>query len=313
MILSKTVTPSRNDSKNTLTVDHDTDIEESPTICPECGSREIVVDTQRGESVCSTCGLVLQEHAMNSEQERRAFTAEEKSKRMRTGSPVTNLLPDMGLTTIIDMPSPQNQKLWRAVKWQNRMPWAKRNILIATTEIKRIGGILNLPQDVKETSAQIYKKAFNKKLLRGRSIKAMVAACVYYACRASKIPRTMQEILDQTTVDGKELRKAYRTLIKELNLKVPSLDPTALVSKYISELHLSSQIEQRVVEILKLIKAERFIAGKDPKGLCAAAIYIAARQLGDARSQQEIAHVVGITEVTLRSRAKVIQAFLHGE
>jgi transcription initiation factor TFIIIB Brf1 subunit/transcription initiation factor TFIIB len=80
---------------------------------------------------------------MNTEQERRAFTTEEKSKRMRTGSPVTNLLPDMGLTTIIDTPSPQNQRLYRAVKWQNRLPWSKRNILIATTEIKRIGGILN--------------------------------------------------------------------------------------------------------------------------------------------------------------------------
>nr|MDO8110128.1 TFIIB-type zinc ribbon-containing protein [Candidatus Sigynarchaeota archaeon] len=308
--MSKTMMPSKNASRNTK-ADHDADSSEIPTICPECGSREIIVDTQRGESVCSSCGLVLQEHAMNTEQERRAFTTEEKAKRMRTGSPVTNLLPDMGLTTIIDMPSPQNQKLWRAVKWQNRLPWAKRNILIATTEIKRIGGILNLPQDVKETAAQIYKKAFNKKLLRGRSIKAMVAACVYYACRASKIPRTLQEILEQTTVDGKELRKAYRTLIKELNLKVPSLEPTALVSKYISELQLPSTVEMRVVDILRKIKAERFIAGKDPKGLVAAAIYIAARQFADARSQQEIARVIGITEVTLRSRAKVIQKFLH--
>jgi transcription initiation factor TFIIB len=163
---------------------------------------------------------------------------------------------------------------------------------------------------VKETAAQIYKKAFNKKLLRGRSIKAMVAACVYYACRASKIPRTLQEILEQTTIDGKELRKAYRTLIKELGLKVPSLDPAALVSKYVSELRVSSAVEKRVVEILRRVKNERFIAGKDPKGLCAAAIYIAARELGEARSQQEIAHVIGITEVTLRSRAKVMQNFL---
>lgn len=288
----------------------DVELKEDPYGCPECFSDEIVQDNQRGEKVCSTCGLVLSEHAINSENERRAFTQEERAKRARTGAPITNLLPDMGLTTIIDTPNPQNQKLRRAVKWQNRLPWAKRNILIATTEIKRISGILNLPQDIKESAAKIYKKAFHKKLLRGRSINSMVAACIYYACRASKIPRTMQEILDETTIEGKELRKAYRTLLKELGLKVPSLDPTTLIPKYISKLKLSNKVERRVIEILRFVKKQKFVAGKDPKGLCAAAIYLAARELDEPRSQQAIGSAVGITEVTLRSRAKVFMEFL---
>lgn len=287
--------------------------DENPFKCPECGSEGIIEDDQRGESICSSCGLVLTDHVVNSGQERRAFTTEERAKRIRTGAPITNLLPDMGLTTVIDRPSPKNQKLRRAVKWQNRLPWSKRNILIATTEIKRIAGILNLPQDVKETAAKVYKKAFHKKLLRGRSIKAMVAACVYYACRASKIPRTLQEILDQTDVEPKEMRKAYRTLIKELNLKVPALTPTSLVPKYISDLGLSNRVENRVVQILQAVKKQRFVAGKDPKGLCAAAIYLAAKELGESRSQQQIAKAIGITEVTLRSRAKVFQKFLNIE
>lgn len=298
--------PAKNE---TTSMDLDQD-EGTFTRCPECGSREVITDAQRGEAICSACGLVLQDRALNMEQERRAFTTEERSKRARTGAPITNLLPDMGLTTIIDLPNPQNQRLYRAVKWQNRLPWSKRNILIATTEIKRIAGILNLPQDVKESAAQIYKKAYNKRLLRGRSIKAMVSACLYYACRASKIPRTLQEILDQTTVDGKEMRKAYRTLVRELELKVPSLEPATLVSKYISELRFSSKVEARVLEILRAVKNERFVTGKDPKGLVAAAMYLAGRELGETRSQQEIARAVGITEVTLRSRAKVFQRFM---
>ncbi|MHA1791039.1 MAG: transcription initiation factor IIB [Promethearchaeota archaeon] len=299
-----------NSNSKEKTVKTHLNLRDSPLKCPECGSSEIITDTQRGESVCSNCGLVLSEHAINPEQERRAFTNEEREKRIRTGAPITNLLPDMGLTTVIDRPSPQNQRLWRAVKWQNRLPWSKRNILIATTEIKRISSILNLPQDVKETAAVIYKKAYQKKLLRGRSIKAMVAACIYYACRSSRIPRTMQEIIDQTTVDAREMRKAYRTLLKELNLKVPTLDPTTLIPKYISALKLSNSVERKVIEILNKIKDKSFIAGKDPKGLCAAAIYLAARMLGEARSQQQIAKEIGITEVTLRSRAKIFKKYL---
>ncbi|MHA2036684.1 MAG: transcription initiation factor IIB, partial [Promethearchaeota archaeon] len=47
--------------------------------------------------------------------------------------------------------------------------------------------------------------------------------------------------------------------------------------------------------------------GKDPKGLAAACIYIAAKKGSIRKTQSRVADIAKITEVTLRSRAKQIK------
>ncbi len=280
--------------------------------CPECQSEFIISDSHRGETICSNCGLVIDDHIPDIERsDRRAFTREEKAKRERTGSPISILLPDMGLSTIIDPKAKMSQTMKRVIKWNSRMSWNKRNLLIATTEIKRIGSNLNLPLRVKELSAKIYRKAFSLKLLRGRSIKAMVAAALYYSCRKEKIPRTLQELVDQTTCTARDIRRCYRILIRELELKVPAMDPVMLIPKYSDELGLSLQVEKAAAELLNKFSKRMTTSGKDPKGLVAAAIYLASQSLHEAKSQSRIAKTIGVTEVTLRSRYKEFLSFIN--
>jgi transcription initiation factor TFIIB len=273
-------------------------------LCPECEGNTISVQ-EKGEIVCQQCGLVISERIVDvSHSDKRAFTKQEKERRERTGSPISILLPDMGLSTVIDKNSIQNPDLKRAAKWNSRMTWDKRNMLIATTELKRIGSNLNLPNHVKKAAIRLYIEAFKKKLLRGRSINGMVAACLYFACRESKIPRTLQEILDQTSVNAKNVRRCYRTIIRELNLKAPSTNPISLIPRFVAELNLDAETEKTTINILQSFVSKYSTSGKDPKGLCAGALYLVCKKRDKRISQKEIANVVGVTEVTLRSRYK---------
>ena len=273
-------------------------------ICPECKGQIITIQ-DTGEVVCSQCGLVLKERIIDfSHSGKRAFTAQEKKIRERTGSPISILLPDMGLTTVIDKKNIVNPDLKRAAKWNSRISWEKRNLLIATTELKRICSNLNLPDYIKIEAISLYKKAFKRKLLRGRSINGMVAACIYYACREKRIPRTLQEILDETSVSAKDVRRFYRTLIKEFNLKTPSTDPIALIPRFITELGLDSEIEGLTIKILNAYKSNISMSGKDPKGIVAGVLYLACKIRKINLTQKRIADTIGITEVTLRSRYK---------
>ena len=273
-------------------------------ICPECKGQIITIQ-DTGEVVCSQCGLVLKERIIDfSHSGKRAFTAQEKKIRERTGSPISILLPDMGLTTVIDKRNIVNPDLKRAAKWNSRISWEKRNLLIATTELKRICSNLNLPDYIKLEAISLYKKAFKRKLLRGRSINGMVAACIYYACREKRIPRTLQEILDETSISAKDVRRFYRTLIKEFNLKTPSTDPIALIPRFITELGLDSEIEGLTIKILNAYKSNISMSGKDPKGIVAGVLYLACKIRKINLTQKRIANTVGITEVTLRSRYK---------
>jgi transcription initiation factor TFIIB len=282
-------------------------IKKQSNLCPECGGSIIFIE-EKGETVCGQCGLIINERLVdNSHGGKRAYTNQEKNNREQTGAPISILLPDMGLSTVIDKQKITNPDLKRAAKWNTRITWQKRNLLIASTELKRISSNINLPNHVKEEAMRLYIEAFKRKLLRGRSINAMVAACLYLACRKKDVPRTLQEILDEASVTAKDVRRSISILTRELNFKTQSTDPVALIPRYISDLGLDSEIEALTKKILTTYISNFSISGKDPKGLCAGAIYLACRIKDLELTQQQIVNSIGITEVTLRSRYKELK------
>ena len=282
-------------------------ISKQSNLCPECGGSIILIE-EKGETVCGQCGLIINERLVDhSRSGKRAYTNQEKNSREQTGAPISILLPDMGLSTVIDKQKINNPDLKRAAKWNTRITWQKRNLLIASTELKRISSNLNLPNHVKEEGMRLYIEAFKRKLLRGRSINAMVAACLYLACRKKDIPRTLQEILEEASVTAKDVRRSISILIRELNFKTQSTDPVALIPRYVSDLELDSEIEALTKKILTTYISNFSISGKDPKGLCAGAIYLACRIKDLELTQQQIVNSIGVTEVTLRSRYKELK------
>ncbi len=265
--------------------------------CPECHNTSIL------NNRCCQCGLVLCDEEFDvSHIESRAYNKEEKDKRARVGPPITPFLPDISLSTVIEKSKIKSPDLKRASKWDSQMPWDVRNLLIAITELKRIGYNLGLPNYIKEESLNLYKKAFNKNLLRGRSIRAMVAACIYYECRNKKFPRIYEEICDQSSETPKNIRNSYKALIYKLNLKVPAAEPIHLVSRFSKELGYDFIAERATIKVLKIFMERFSISGKQPLGYLAGALYLVNMTREYNISQKIIAQLVRITETTLRSR-----------
>ena len=272
--------------------------------CPECGG--LIQDFyERGETVCKSCGLIVFERSLDiSHSGIRAYTKQEKDKKERTGCPISILMPDIGLSTIIDRSKIKNPDLRRAAKWNTHMTWEKRNMLIAITELKRIGSNLNFPERVKKAAIRLYKEVFKRKLLRGRSINGMVAACSYFICKDEKVPITLQEILDEASINANIVKKCYKILVRELNLKSSHIDPISLIPRYCADLDLGIEIEKETIKVLRNYISKSSICGKDPKGLCAGSIYLVAKLKNRKVSQKEISRIINVTEVTLRSRYK---------
>lgn len=273
-------------------------------LCPECGASTISCQ-ERGDTVCECCGLVVNEREPdNSHNDIRAYTKQEKDRKERTGCPVSIMMPDISLSTIIDRTKIKNPDLKRATKWNTHMSWEKKNMLMAITELKRMGTNLNFPDRVKNEVIRMYKDVFKKNLLRGRSINGMIAACAYYTCKKEKIPITLQEILEGAAISTTIVKKCYKILVQELNLKTPHMDPVSLIPRFCAELGLDMTVENQATQVLRTYSKEASVCGKDPKGLCAGAIYLIAKLKNKKISQKDVANAVGVTEVTLRSRYK---------
>jgi len=285
--------------------------------CPECGSNHLSRDYSRAELVCHECGLVIDEDLIDHGPEWRAFDNEQREKRARTGAPMTYTIHDKGLSTMISwqnrdaygksIPTRNRAQLFRLRKWQTRTRISnatERNLAVALSSLDRLASGLSLPRTVRETAAMIYRKAALKNLIRGRSAEGITAASLYAACRQCNVPRTLDEISKAAHMSKKETGRNYRFISRELKLKLLPTSPQDYISRFCSELKLSSDVKAKTLEILKEAAKHELTSGRGPTGIAAASIYISSIICGERRTQSEISEVACVTEVTIRNRYK---------
>ena len=294
--------------------------------CPECASVNLIHNYDTGETVCGDCGLVLYGQIMDKGPEWRAFTQEEKASRSRVGMPTSYSVHDKGLSTAISqvdrdafgrkLPLSTRLLMWRLRKWQIRSrahSSVDRNLAQAMAELDRLSDRVYIPRPIKEKAAVIYRKALDKSLVRGRSIAAITAAAAYAACRGSGTPRALHEIAEASLVDKKDVARCYRLLLRELDMHMPIAHPLTYVSKIAERTGISGKTQGIAIQILREARNKRAVAGKDPMGLAAAALYIACLQNNKKKTQKEIAEAAGVTEVTVRNRYKTLKRQLKLE
>ncbi len=308
--------------------------------CPFCGARNsLAYDYEQGEVVCSACGAVVHDHFVDQGPEYRAFTPEERSRVMRTGPPISIAIPDKGLATKMDRPlrsalgeplSPETlRELERLRRWDERVksqPSEIRNLEQALTVLKRFCEKLVLPSYVRDEAIRIYREALRKGLVRGRSIVSMVAASLYAACRKLGVPVRLKKVAEISVMAydergetkalenaKKEVSRCYRLLLKELRLPVKLADPSIYVRGIVERAELPSEAEEIARDVIRRAKETRIIAGKDPLGVAAAAVYVACVMLDIHKTQKEIARAAGVTEVTIRNRYKELRERLKLE
>lgn len=289
----------------------------STNSCPECGSSNLIEDYGMGEVICSDCGLVIHDNVLDEGPEWRAFTRQEKQMRSRVGTPSSLSVHDKGLSTVIDkvnkdafgrqLPASTRLQMLRLRKWQIRArvhSSIDRNLSKAMAELDRLTDKIRVPPSIKEQGALIYRRALDKGLVRGRSILAIAAASLYASCRFTQTPRTLKEVSKASYVKRKDIARCYRLLIRELDLKMPVANPVNSVPKIASKIAINEKTQQTAIKLLHSAEEKKLIAGKDPQGMAAAAIYIACVLEGEKKTQKQIAEAAGVTEVTVRNRYK---------
>jgi len=300
----------------------DKDRREIPDSCPNCGKKGTFVrDEESGELVCGNCGFVLRE---KEEETGPAFSSSEAGNTQITSGPPTSIAqPDMGLETVIGgtgrdasgsaLPSGARSTVDRMRVWDRRSQpneSAYRNMSRAFEEIKTIAAKLSVGDEVIERSAYIYRKAIEKHLTRGRPIAQLSAAALYAACRKMQVPRSLREVAAAGNISTKDLSRSYRTLVRELDIRMPVEDPVRSVPKIGSAIGVSPRTMRRAQEILSKAEAEGGSAGEDPMGLAGAALYIASHLEGEGKTQESVAKASEVTEVTVRNRYRALRSSL---
>ncbi len=285
--------------------------------CSECNNGILIRDYERAELICKNCGLVIKDHLIDTGPEWRVFNQEQREKRMRVGGPSTYTMHDKGLSTLIDwrdkdshgkdLTPRKRAQIYRLRRWQRRIRVsdpAERNLAYALSEVSRMSSNLGLSQNIREETAIIYRKAVERRLIRGRSIEGVAAAALYAACRKCKVPRTLNEIAEISRVGKKEIGRSYRFIARELEIEVRPINPMDFIPRLSNTLNLSGSVQKKAIELIQKAYKKGLTSGRGPTGLAAAVVYISSVLMNERRTQREISEAAGVTEVTIRNRYK---------
>ena len=275
------------------------------------------VESRDGNEICINCGLIFERTFVGNE--RRAYTVEEIQTRRRTEprwrdfGPRT-MLPNTKTDSKGKSIGAKEQALFsRLSKIQNSLISSiERNFWEAKPKLKMLTSKLNVPEYISETAWKIYSIVAKKKLTMGRSINGFIAGSLYAAIRVHDFPRLLDEVCEASLTPRRTVHRSLAMIIREvlpeLKLRYQPITAECLVFRFGNELELPIQIQKNAINMLKDASRNGLQrTGKDPKGLAAACIYIAAKNGSIRKTQSKVADIAKITEVTLRSHAKQIK------
>lgn len=177
----------------------------------------------------------------------------------------------------------------------------EKNLAIACSCIVKASQDLGISKDILMEALSLYKIAVEKKLTRRGSIRSFCAGTLYIASKRHNSPRSFFELATTFNVNRNAVFTAYRILHRELNVQVSQLRLHDYFAQLLSVVRLDPTTEELTAHILALAEQKKFHLGRNPRGIIAAAIYLAAIKSGKRITQRELSRLIDVTEVTIRA------------
>jgi transcription initiation factor TFIIB len=276
----------------------------------------IIYDYEKGEKLCRSCGMIVQDKIYDAELDTDFYRGRSDSN---TVLPHSIILNDKGMSTAIadyDTSTSRrfsNRKEHNKIEFLNKIVSCsnqKRNLKIVIDLLNRIKDKLSLNSFCIEEALSYYKKALEKGLIKGRSIKEIIVSCVYLVCKKINIPRTLSEIAQIVEADEIFAARCYRLLMRELKITHVQFKPAIFIRKIADEAEISERTARESIDMLLAIQNENIFSGKNSLSIAAAILYITCRKHKQKISQARIASAANINIMTLRKRLSEVRSII---
>lgn len=188
-----------------------------------------------------------------------------------------------------------------------------RSLITAFRDISNMCDSWSLPKTISDIAKQLYKRADEEKLLKGKSLDAVIAACIFIACRQAHVPRTFREICQLTRVPKKTIGQCYKVLEQAFNLTPGGAaadsskeaprnvgGPEELLVRYCNHLDLPPNVHSITADVIREARERGIADGRSPVSIAGGAIYFTSHLLGKPKSAKDICIVAGVSESTIK-------------
>lgn len=305
--------------------------EDNIVFCPDCREfpPDLAEEFSSGDVVCRSCGLVIGSRIIDTRSEWRTFANDDQGgdDPSRVGGPQDEFVEGQQLATTVAFSDSKAHKALSRTQNNTNQDKSQKGLMQAYKEIVSLCEAINMGTNVSNAAKHIFKLAEKKKFLKGKPQEAVIAGCIFVACRQNNVPRTFREIYNLTSVSKKEVGRVFKQLqsfLQKLNDEgegltglntVTNFEHTAagatdLVGRYVSALGFKkqTQITNIARKLAKKAGNINTLAGRSPLSVAAACIYMACHLVGEGRTSIPIAKQAGVSDGTVRTAYKFLFA-----
>jgi transcription initiation factor TFIIB len=230
--------------------------------CPECRGRNVATDSFTGSVLCTDCGRVIETCSMIFDH--------------AAASEIDNESDDIG--TVIS---------GHLHKYQQHMDYRQRALYAVFADMSKICGEMRLPETVISQAKEMYRDLKEARISRGAVHKALIASCVYYACKVQRqegLSRSRAAIGAAFGVDEKAMSvacKLFKDVTKDKSYHAACFDTmhtTDIVHRVMGSFQFQRDTRMRVMRSVRnlddAVRASGVLDGKSPCSILAAILCV---------------------------------------
>lgn len=169
-----------------------------------------------GDVVCASCGLVVGDRIVDTRSEWRTFANDDGNTDdpSRVGDGANPLLNGNQLETQIAYGDVKGSHELHRAHGRSTLDKANKSLLVAYKEIGAHCDAIGIVKSVSDNAKHLFKIVDDAKAFKGKSQEAIIAGCIFIACRKCNVPRTFREIYALTKVPKKDIGRTFKALEK---------------------------------------------------------------------------------------------------
>ncbi|CAO2647892.1 Nn.00g088140.m01.CDS01 [Neocucurbitaria sp. VM-36] len=305
-------------------------------MCPDCKESPpvIVEEFSSGDTICGSCGRVLADRIIDTRSEWRTFSNDDQGNDdpSRIGDAANPLLHGSQLATEIGFGDGgiRVRELSRAHNKSNHDK-ANKALQAAFGQITTLCDSQNISRPTAETAKHLYRQADDAKLFKGKSQDAIIAGCIFIACRQMKQQRSFREIFKMTNVSKKEVGRTFKALeaflqkmqkekggptvagngaVLDANNYLTGTATSAenLMPRACAKLGLPPHVQIVAENCAKVVTEAGVAAGRSPLSIAGSCLYLISHLMGHPKTPKEIGAAVEVSDGTIRTAYKLMHA-----
>lgn len=286
-------------------------------VCINCGSDNLILDSSNGYNVCQNCG-VINKYFLDETPE---FSGDKNSS-SRYGCPTNYFYQKSALGTKIKT---KGYSRISNLQKQGQIPYKEKSLMETLKKIQKKCKDHNITQPIIDNAKNLYKKVNDSKhktgkrkgknrIMRCDNRKAILAACVFYACKMHRDVRCPKEIADIYELDIKSVNRGIRKFleyvnIEELMIQFKSSQSSDFIERFASKLNIEPKYIKIAKDISDNIHKLDLASTHEPPSVAAGCLLLVVNMYHLDISKKNISDIFKISDVTISKTYRRIHPF----